>query len=96
MLVHNFRDFFLSFTAQRDGFLVGCRPFIGLNGCYLMRANKRVLLTTTALDIGSSLFPEIFSVVNVENHDSWCWFLSMLGNRIQQLQCMPLCFMLDR
>ncbi|KAL5812540.1 hypothetical protein ACOSQ3_027490 [Xanthoceras sorbifolium] len=31
----HFQRFFLSFYAQKMGYLEGCRPFIGLDGCHL-------------------------------------------------------------
>ncbi|KAK1570588.1 hypothetical protein Q3G72_004156 [Acer saccharum] len=30
-----FQRFFLSFEAQKKGFMEGCRPFIGIDGCHL-------------------------------------------------------------
>ncbi|KAK3228869.1 hypothetical protein Dsin_000750 [Dipteronia sinensis] len=35
-----FHKFILSFEAQKLGFLEGCRPFIGLDGCHLKRPYK--------------------------------------------------------
>ncbi|OUZ99504.1 hypothetical protein BVC80_533g3 [Macleaya cordata] len=40
-----------------DGFIHGCRPVIGLNGCFLKGKYGGVLLTTTALDGNNSLYP---------------------------------------
>lgn len=39
-----FQRFFLSFPALKVGYLTGCRPFIGLDGCHLKGPYKGVLL----------------------------------------------------
>ncbi|KAK3204273.1 hypothetical protein Dsin_018319 [Dipteronia sinensis] len=43
--------------AQRLGFLEGCRPFIGLDGCHLKGPCGGILLSEVALDANSGLFP---------------------------------------
>lgn len=40
----------LSFLAFRDGFKVGCRPFIGIDGCHLKGPSKGVLLSAVIVD----------------------------------------------
>ncbi|KAK3211292.1 hypothetical protein Dsin_015998 [Dipteronia sinensis] len=52
-----FYRLFLSFQAQKQGFLEGCRPFIGLDGCHLKGPCGGVLLSTVALDANSEIFP---------------------------------------
>ncbi|TXG48046.1 hypothetical protein EZV62_027340 [Acer yangbiense] len=52
-----FHRMFLSFEAQKLGFLDGCRPFIGMDGCHLKGPYGGVLLFAVALDANSGLFP---------------------------------------
>ncbi|KAK3219474.1 hypothetical protein Dsin_013444 [Dipteronia sinensis] len=52
-----FHRLFLSFEAQRLGFLKGCRPFIGLDGCHFKGPCGGILLYVVALDANSGLFP---------------------------------------
>ena len=37
-----------------------------------------ILLTATAIDANSRLFPLAHVVVDAENHDNWLWFLQLL------------------
>ncbi|KAH9715583.1 SWIM-type domain-containing protein [Citrus sinensis] len=43
-----FQRFFVAFPAQRNAFLNGCRPFIGINGCHLKGKYGGVLLAVVA------------------------------------------------
>ena len=52
-----FQRIFLSFQPQKVGFLEGCRPFIGVDGCHLKGPFGGVLLSTVSLDGNSGLFP---------------------------------------
>ncbi|KAH9671713.1 SWIM-type domain-containing protein [Citrus sinensis] len=73
-----FQRFFLSFPALKVGYLTGCRPFIGLDGCHLKGPYRGVLLSVVALDADSGIFPLAFCICEVENYDSWGYFLSLL------------------
>ncbi|KAH9753011.1 SWIM-type domain-containing protein [Citrus sinensis] len=73
-----FQRFFLSFPALKVGYLTGCRPFIGLDGCHLKGPYRGVLLSAVALDDDSGIFPLAFCICEVENYDSWSYFLSLL------------------
>ncbi|KAK2644364.1 hypothetical protein Ddye_019559 [Dipteronia dyeriana] len=57
-----FQRFFLSFEAQRVGFLRGCMPFITLDGCHLKRPYGGVLLNVIALDANNGLYPLAFCI----------------------------------
>ncbi|TXG48683.1 hypothetical protein EZV62_024558 [Acer yangbiense] len=52
-----FHILFLSFKAHKLGFLEGCRPFIGLDGCHLKGHYGGILLSAMALDANSGMFP---------------------------------------
>ncbi|KAK3189310.1 hypothetical protein Dsin_028871 [Dipteronia sinensis] len=61
-----FQRFFLSFNAQLTGFIRGCRPFIGLDGCHLKGPFGVVLLSAIGLDSDSGIFPIAVCVVENE------------------------------
>mgnify|MGYP004712588053 FL=1 len=65
---------FISFKAQRSGFVEGCRPFVGFDGCFLKGAYGGVLLTAVTLDANNSIFPIAFAVAEAENKETWSWF----------------------
>ncbi|KAF7810449.1 uncharacterized protein G2W53_037192 [Senna tora] len=65
-----FKRIFVCLVACRDGFLNGCRPFFGLDGCHLKGPYGGVLLCAVSLDANNGLFPIAFAVVEVESKDS--------------------------
>ena len=72
--IPRFRRFFVYLNGCKQGFLKGCKPFIGLDGCHLEGPYRGVLLTTISLDANNNLFPIAFMVVEKENKDSWLLF----------------------
>ncbi|KAF7842517.1 uncharacterized protein G2W53_004815 [Senna tora] len=73
-----FKRIFVCLAACRDGFLNGCRPFFGLDGCHLKGPYGGVLICAVSLDANNGLFPIAFAVVEVESKDSWSYFLEHL------------------
>ncbi|KAG5539399.1 hypothetical protein RHGRI_019818 [Rhododendron griersonianum] len=64
--------------AMRTGFMEGCRPFIGIDGCHLKGPFGGVLLAAVALDGNNGLFPIAMGVVESEGIDSWAFFIDHL------------------
>ncbi|WVZ24376.1 hypothetical protein V8G54_002920 [Vigna mungo] len=64
-------------TACKDSFL-SSRPIIGLGGCFLKGKYGGELLTTVGRDGNEQILPIAYVVVEVENKDSWTWFLDLL------------------
>ncbi|XP_027082479.1 uncharacterized protein [Coffea arabica] len=92
-----FLRIFISFRAQKLGFLEGCRPFVGFDGYFLKGPFGGVLLTAVALDANNSIFLIAFAVTECENKDTWRWlfyyfqeFFGPFDNNI------PLIFISDR
>ena len=71
---HKFRTTFIYFKACNDGFLEGCRPILGLDGCHLKTRFRRVYLATTALDGNYGMFPLAYSAADSKDGDNWKWF----------------------
>jgi len=61
---------FLCFKASIDGFKLGCRPFIGLNGCHLRSKYLGCLLSAISLDENNELFLIAFVVVEGESGET--------------------------
>ncbi|KAL3534432.1 hypothetical protein ACH5RR_002893 [Cinchona calisaya] len=92
-----FLRMFISFKAQKDGFLAGCRPFVGFDGCYLKGPFGDVLLTAVALDGNNSLFPLAFAIAETENKETWSWFFHFFEEYFGPFGShVPLTFMSDR
>ncbi|XP_020147897.1 uncharacterized protein [Aegilops tauschii subsp. strangulata] len=62
-----FKYMFYCLQASNDGFLAGCRPFIG-----------QQILAATGQDGNNNVFPIAFGVVDKEDGPKWTWFLNQL------------------
>ncbi|KAL5744179.1 hypothetical protein ACOSQ2_027295 [Xanthoceras sorbifolium] len=62
----HFQRFFLSFYAQKMGYLEGCRPFIGLDGCHLKGQLEGILLCAIAIDVNCGVYPVALDVCEIE------------------------------
>ena len=71
----NFKRMYIRYNVQKVGFLGGCRPFVGLDGCHLKGRFGGQLLFAIAKDGNDNIFPVTMVVVEQENKDSWIWFL---------------------
>ncbi|GMH03061.1 hypothetical protein Nepgr_004900 [Nepenthes gracilis] len=80
---NRFQRLFLSFYASIRGFLSGCLRVVGMGGIELKSKYRGTLLSATSFDGNGGLFPLAFGVVDVENDDSWMWFLSELHKAIE-------------
>ncbi|KAL5779013.1 hypothetical protein ACOSQ2_009750 [Xanthoceras sorbifolium] len=65
-----FQRFFISFEAQKHGFLFGCRSFIGLDRCHLKGKHPGVLLAAIAINSNNGVFPLALCIAEVECKDS--------------------------
>ncbi|CAA0806673.1 Unknown protein, partial [Striga hermonthica] len=73
-----FRGFYVGFSALRKGFISGCRPILGFDGCFLKTFIGGALLCATAKDGNNQIYPVAWAVVEAENEEFWRWFLSIL------------------
>ncbi|XP_042515438.1 uncharacterized protein LOC122089813 [Macadamia integrifolia] len=74
----SFQCLFISYYASLYGFQNGCRPLIFLDSTSLKSKYQEILLVATAVDGNDGAFPVAFAVVDVDNDDSWHWFLEQL------------------
>ncbi|XP_052728541.1 uncharacterized protein LOC108327442 [Vigna angularis] len=72
-----FQRFYVCLKACKVNFL-SCRPSIGLNGCLLKGKYKGELFTSIGRDPNDQMLPLAYAIVEVENKDSWTWFLELL------------------
>ncbi|GJS41416.1 pentatricopeptide repeat-containing protein [Tanacetum coccineum] len=68
-------------NVHSDGFQLGCRSVIALDGCFLKKPHVGEILTV-GRDGNNHIYPIAWAVVNVENKDNWSWFLELLGEDI--------------
>ncbi|XP_022631890.1 uncharacterized protein LOC111240670 [Vigna radiata var. radiata] len=72
-----FLRFYACFKACKNSFLL-CRPIIGLDGCFLKGRYRGGLLTAVARDANDQMMPLAYAIVEVENKDTWSWFMELL------------------
>ena len=91
-----FKMMYIRYNAQKVGFLGGCRPFIGLDGCHLKGRFGGQLLSATTKDGNDNIFLVVMAVVEQENKDSWTWFLEQFADDIGRPEELNLVFISDR
>ena len=92
----NFKRMYIRYNVQKVGFLGGCRPFVGLDGCHLKGRFGGQLLFAIAKDGNDNIFPVTMVVVEQENKDSWIWFLEQFVDDIGRVEELNLVFISDR
>ncbi|KAG8378805.1 hypothetical protein BUALT_Bualt07G0023100 [Buddleja alternifolia] len=83
-------------SRLRDGFLDGCRPIIGLDGCFLKGLFKGQLLCAVGRDENDNLYLIAWALVEVENFDTWKWFQDLLMRDIGSAEEKGWTFLSDR
>ncbi|KAK8544859.1 hypothetical protein V6N13_003419 [Hibiscus sabdariffa] len=78
-----FRRFYVGFTALREGFKKCCRPFLCLDGCFLKGKFKGEILTAVGRDGNDQIYPIAWAIVEVENRETWSWFLRNIISDLQ-------------
>ncbi|XP_074314716.1 uncharacterized protein LOC141649946 [Silene latifolia] len=82
--VFNFKAMFVTYTAWIRGFLRGCRPIIGVDGCHLKGRYKGMLLSAISLDSNNNIFLVAYAIVGKEMTDTWSYFFRNLKVAFQQ------------
>lgn len=70
--------FYVCLHALKRGWLEGCRPIIGLDGCFLKTAVGGQLISAVGRDGNNQIYPIAWAIVETENTDSWRWFIKLL------------------
>ncbi|XP_031378591.1 uncharacterized protein LOC116193991 [Punica granatum] len=79
-----FDRLYICFNANVQGFKAGCRPLIGLDGCFLKGYYGGQLLSAVAQDGNQHFYVIAVAVVGQESRDTWSWFLTNLLGDIGQ------------
>jgi len=66
-----FGSFYMCLDGCREGFMAGCRPFIGVDGCHLKTTYGGQLLVAVGRDPNDQYFPLVFVVVENECKETW-------------------------
>nr|GFB40629.1 hypothetical protein [Tanacetum cinerariifolium] len=64
----------------KDGFKVGKRDLLGLDGSFLSGSYPGWILTAVGVDPNNGIYPLAYAIVESENKDSWKCFLECVGD----------------
>ena len=91
-----FQRFYSCLKACKDSFVFR-RPIIGLDGCFLKGKYGGELLSVVGRDANDQLLPLAYAVVEVENKETWTWFLELLIGDLGGIDvCGTMTFMSDQ
>ena len=90
-----FMSFYTCLKACKDSF-ISYRPIIGLDGCFLKGQYRGELLTAVAQDANDQILPLAYAIVEVENKETWSWFLELLVVLGGPDKCRSCTFMSDQ
>jgi len=81
-----FRRLFVAYGASLNGFILGCRKILFVDGSHLSGPYEGTLLSAVALDADDHLFDVAYAIVAAENNDEWLWFLTVIRECLGGLQ----------
>ena len=94
--VPHFKRLYMRIEALKKGFLVGCRKIIGLDGCFLKGVFGGQMLSAMGRDGNNNIYPLAWAIVEIENKDSWNWFIQLLVNDMEESKETKWTFISDR
>jgi hypothetical protein len=84
-VMNNNRRFSRMFVALKpciDGFLEGCRPYLGIDSTVLTGRWKGQLAAAVGIDGNNWMFPVSYGVFGSETKENWEWYMKMLHKAI--------------
>lgn len=79
---HQFSKLFVALKPCIDGFLQGCRPYLGIDSTFLIGKYRGQLAAATAIDGHNWMFPVAYGIFESEAAENWVWFLQKLKQAI--------------
>ncbi|OMO71489.1 Transposase, MuDR, plant [Corchorus capsularis] len=73
-----FERYYICIEGLKKGFTLGCRQFLGLDGCWLKSLTKGELLVAVGRDANNQMFPVAWCLVENECKQTWAWFLERI------------------
>jgi len=77
---------FVAFRAPLNGFILGCRKKLFVDGAHLSGSYEGTLLGAVALDVDNHLSDVAYAVVSGETNEECEWFLTVVQECIDGMQ----------
>ncbi|KAL6196593.1 hypothetical protein ACLB2K_032207 [Fragaria x ananassa] len=94
--VRRFKRMYLCFQAYKHGWMKGCRPLIGLDGCHIKGHHPEQLLATIGIDANNEFFLIAYAMVERESEETWTWFLEYLQQDVKIERDSNYVFIIDK
>ncbi|KAL5578836.1 hypothetical protein UlMin_011278 [Ulmus minor] len=91
-----FKRIYIFLHACKLGWLNGCRPIIGLDGCHIKGYHKSQLLLAIGIDANNCYYHVAYAVVEKECYTFWFWFLDLLKLDLRLERSVGVTFMTDK
>ena len=79
---NHFSKMFVALKPCVDGFLNGCRPYLGIDSTVLTGKWRGQLASAIGIDGHNWMFPVAYGVFESESTDNWAWFMDKLHSAI--------------
>ncbi|CAN1247720.1 hypothetical protein LINPERPRIM_LOCUS6456 [Linum perenne] len=73
---------YVGFSSLFKGFLPGCRPIVGFDGCFLKGELTGMLLSAIKKVGNNQMFPLAWAVTEGETTSSWKWFVKLVFKQL--------------
>ena len=73
-----FQRMYICWGSLKRGFIEGCRPLVGVDGCHLKGLRGGMLLSAVGLDGNNQIYLLTYALVEKEDAANWSWFLKYL------------------
>lgn len=74
-----FKRIYICLSTLKKGWKEGCQPLIGVDGCFLKGKWKGELQTAVGRDGNDQMYLVAWVVVEIENTETWTWFMELLA-----------------
>ena len=88
---NRFKRIFVALKPCVDGFIAGCRPFIGVDASSLNGKYTGQLASATGVDGYNWLYYIAYAIFDCENEDNWKWFMHHLRRVVGSPQGPVIC-----
>ncbi|XP_061993276.1 uncharacterized protein LOC133711125 [Rosa rugosa] len=68
--IRRFQRMYICFAACKNGWMNGCRPIIGLDGCHIKGHHPGLLLTAVGIYANNGMFPIAYAIAEAENQET--------------------------